>query len=62
MNGEEKIMIIHVEIIGNNSQFIILKFWKSWDQKKSCGPRTAEQAKDKIRILINLCNLIYIYI
>ena len=34
MNGEEKIMIIHVEVIGNNSQFIILKFWQSCDKKK----------------------------
>ena len=34
MNGEEKIMIINVEVIGNNSQFIILKFWQSCDQKK----------------------------
>ena len=34
MNGEEKIMIIHVEVVGNNSQFIILKFWQSCDKKK----------------------------
>ena len=34
MNGEEKIMMIYVEVIGNNSQFIILKFWQSCDQKK----------------------------
>ena len=34
MNSEEKIMIIYVEVIGNNSQFIILKFWQSYDKKK----------------------------
>ena len=48
MNGEEKIMIIHVEIIGNNSQFIILKFWQSCDKKKSYGPRTTKQAETKL--------------
>ena len=49
MNSEEKIMIIHVEVIGNNSQFIIIKFWQSCDQnKKFCGPKTAEHAKRKL--------------
>lgn len=49
MNGEEKIMIIHVEVIGNNSQFIILKFWQSCNKKKkSYGPRIAEQAETKL--------------
>ena len=49
MNSEEKIMIILVEAIDNNSQFIILKFWQSCDQKKKiCGPKTAEHAKTKL--------------
>ena len=47
MNSEEKIMIIHLEVIGNNSQFIILKFWQRCDQKKICGPKTAEHAETK---------------
>ena len=50
MNSEEKIMIIHVEVIGNNSQFIILKFWQSCNhkKKKNCGPKTTEHAKTKL--------------
>ena len=49
MNSEEKIMIIYVEVIGNNSQFIILKFWQSCNQKKkNCGPKTTEHAKTKL--------------
>ena len=47
MNSEEKIMIIYVEVIGNNSQFIILKFWQCCDQKKIYGPKTAEHAETK---------------
>ena len=50
MNSEEKIMIIHVEVIGNNSQFIILKFWQSCDQFFFffCGPKTIEHAETKL--------------
>ena len=51
MNSEEKIMIIHVEVIGNNSQFILLKFWQSCDQKKKkkfCGPKTVEHVETKL--------------